>query len=159
MSGGVEPPLAAYLQPSPDQRRLLEALAAGHARGKHGRELGNPPPAAYRARVRAHLRRASIGVALEDSRGRPRYLLADPARNQVAWITPHKEHRSTFFAPRQGASAYVRSHLAAATPQRRRTLDLTAIRVAVRTAARAPAHRAVASSDRATRRTSPARVP
>ncbi|HEY3773599.1 MAG TPA: hypothetical protein VGL69_11435 [Solirubrobacteraceae bacterium] len=129
--------LGRYLRDGPEQRQLLAVMADGHARHKHGRELGSPEPAVYRARVRAHLASASVARVAFDPKGQRTYLLADPARNQVAWIAPHKEGRSTFFQPRQGAAAYVRHQRSFASSL---PLDLTAVRVAAREHARAVPH-------------------
>ena len=72
-------------------------------------------------------------------------MLADPARNQVAWIAPHKEGRSTFFLPRQGVSAYVRAQRSFASSL---PLDLGAVRAAARQQTRSAA-RSVTSVQRA----------
>lgn len=129
-------------------------MANGHARAKHGPELGNPSPAAYRARVGRHLDTAPTGVAFRDPNGNTRYLLADATRNEVAWVVPHKEHRSTFFSPRGGAADYVRARQAAGGPDRGRSVDLAAARERART----PVHRVV-SADRSSGRGGSARVP
>ncbi|HTU32090.1 MAG TPA: hypothetical protein VMF07_22055 [Solirubrobacteraceae bacterium] len=119
--------LGRYLRDGPAQRHLLAVMADGHARLKHGRELGSPDPAVYRARVRAHLANAPLATVAFDAKGQRTYLLADPARNQVAWIAPHKESRSTFFQPRQGAAAYVRQKRSFASSL---PLDLDTVRAA-----------------------------
>ncbi len=153
---GARPRLADYLDRSEDQRRLLEAMSAGHARTKHGRELGEPSPGAYRARVRRHLRRAPIGLEVRDPQGRPRYLIADARTNEVAWITPHREERSTFFVPRSGVHTYLRS--VTSRPQGVGPLDLAAVRAT----GRSPLHsavRAITSVRRSAQKTAGARVP
>ncbi|MGH2910232.1 MAG: hypothetical protein ACRDK8_13170, partial [Solirubrobacteraceae bacterium] len=128
----------------PAQRRLLAAMADGHARNRHGRELGSPAPARYRARVRAHLESAPVAMVSTDPNGQRSYLLADPARNQVAWIAPHKEQRSTFFQPRPGVERYLRRQRAFGSS---RPLDLRAVRAE---AARQSA-RSITSAQRAPR--------
>jgi hypothetical protein len=136
--------LGRYLRDGPAQRRLLAAMADGHARHKHGRELGSPVPAMYQARVRAHLESAPVGVVSTDPNGRRSYLLADPGRNQIAWIAPHKEHRSTFFQPRRGVERYLRQQRGFGSSG---PLDIVTVRDA---AARQTAH-SIASAQRAPR--------
>ena len=124
--------LAAYLGPGADQRRLLRTMADGHARAKHGPELGNPSRAAYQDRVGRHLAQAPLAVAVTDN-GRTRYPVADPRTNQAAWIVPHKEHRSTFFQPRHGVSTYVHFQRLSHPPAHWREYDadrVQALRVA-----------------------------
>ena len=131
-------------------------MAGGHGWTRHGRELRSPSPERYETRVRTHLRRATVAIVSTDPHGRRSYLLADPARNQVAWIAPHKEHRSTFFQPRKGVERYVRRQRAFGSS---RTVDLTAARreaarqaTAARREAARQAARSVASVQRGTRR-------
>jgi hypothetical protein len=133
----VSEELGRYLRDGPAQRHLLAVMADGHARHKHGRELGSPRPAVYQARVRAHLANASVATVAFDPKGQRTYMLADPARNQVAWIAPHKEGRSTFFQPRQGAAAYVRAQRSFASSL---PLDLGAVRAAARQQTRSASH-------------------
>jgi hypothetical protein len=104
-------------------------MADGHARHKHGRELGSPEPAVYKARVRAHLANASVAMVAFDPKGQRTYLLADLSRNQVAWIAPDKAGRSTFFQPRRGAEVYLRRQRAFASTL---PLDLAAVRTQAR---------------------------
>jgi hypothetical protein len=135
-------------------------MAAGHGRGKHGRELGAITAHAYRSRVRAHLQVAPVGLIVVDGDGRPRYLLADARANQVAWITPHREQRSTFFQPRAGVHEYLRAVTLRSGEVR--PLDLAAVRdsarTRTRTAARTPVRR-IASVVRALDPRASARVP
>jgi hypothetical protein len=146
----VSEELGRYLRDGPDQQRLLAAMAAGHARYKHGGELGSPEPSIYKARVRAHLESAPIAAVTFDPKGQRSYLLADAGRNQVAWIAPHKEQRSTFFQPRRGVDEYVRRQRAFGSA---RPLDIGAIRGAMtREPTRAVAH-AITSVQRAPRGT------
>jgi hypothetical protein len=140
--------LTRYLRDGPAQRRLVAEMANGHARKRHGRELGAPDPVAFAARVRTHLRTAPLAVAVGDGRGQTRYLLADRSANQVAWITPHREHRSTLFAPRQGVDSYLRARQVASPPGRWVELELGSIRQRARSPGRAGPSR-VASASRA----------
>jgi hypothetical protein len=72
----------------------------------------------------------------------------------VAWITPHKEHRSTFFEPRSGVAGYVR-YLRQSRPESRwQALDLDRMRA--RSAAPA-AHRIASVLRDATGRSGSAR--
>jgi hypothetical protein len=144
----VSEDLGRYLRDGVSQQRLLNAMADGHARHKHGRELGSPEPAVYRARVRAHLESAPVALVARDPNGQRTYLLADPARNQVAWIAPHREERSTFFQPRRGVEAYLRRQRAFASS---RPLDIEAVRAsATRRQTRSVAH-SIASVQRGPR--------
>ena len=122
--------LGEYLGDGSAQERLLAQMETGHARQAHGAELGHPSNAAYRARVRSHLANAPLGFAVQGADGRPRFLIADPRANQVAWITPHKEHRSTFFEPRRGVAGYIRYLRDARPAERWRRVDLRAVRAA-----------------------------
>lgn len=112
-------------------------MANGHARGKHGAELGDPSRAAYQRRVARHLLSAPIAFAVTGGDGLPRYFLGDPAGNQAAWITPHKERRSTFFQPRNGVTNYVRAQHRAKPAERWATLNIDAIRTRAREVQRA----------------------
>jgi hypothetical protein len=133
----VSEELGRYLRDGPAQRHLLALMADGHARHKHGRELGSPEPAVYQARVRAHLANAPVATVAFDAKGQRTYLLADPARNQVAWIAPHREERSTFFQPRQGVAGYLRRQRSFASSL---PLDLNAVRAAARQQTRSISH-------------------
>ena len=158
MIGSPELELGRYLQPSPAQRELTAKMRDGHARSRHGADFGNIGPEAFESRIRSHLRRAPLGFAVTDPKGNDRFLLVDPRRGTVAWITPHKEDRSTLFAPRQGVTGYLRASRAAAGPGRWRSVDLSAIRDRERTAARSPARR-ITSANRAAGGAGPARIP
>lgn len=129
--------LGRYLRDGPAQRRLLALMADGHARHKHGRELGSPEPAVYQARVRAHLANAPVATVAFDAKGQRTYMLADPGRNQVAWIAPHKEGRSTFFQPRQGVTGYLHRQRSFASSL---PLDLNVVRAAAHQQTRAVSH-------------------
>jgi hypothetical protein len=100
--------LREYLRDGAAQRRLLTVMADGHARRKHGAELGNPSRDDFQAQVARHLAEAPLGFAVTASGGKRRYLIADPRSNRAAWINPRKEHRSTFFGPTQGVAEYLR---------------------------------------------------
>jgi hypothetical protein len=116
-------------------------MADGHARRKHGAELGHPSREDFRGQVARHLAEAPLGFAVSAPGGTRRYLIADPRSNRAAWINPRKEHRSTFFGPSQGVEEYLRRARAANPAQRWTRVDLarqrgasTKVRSAVRSA-------------------------
>lgn len=119
--------LGEYLSPGPVQTRLVNKMATGHAHIRHGTELGLTPPR-HRAAVGAHLTTAELGFEVTSPNGRSRYLVADLETNRVAWVNPHREHRSTFFAPYDDPLAYARQARAQKPQDRWRTVDLRAER-------------------------------
>jgi hypothetical protein len=135
------PTFEAYLQPGGAvQRRLLALMADGHGRERHGSELGHPSRATYQRRVARHLREAPFAFEVTGDDDKPRYFVADPARNQAAWITPHKQDRSTFFQPRNGVADYVRHQHETKPAERWIALDIEATRERGRESQRTAAH-------------------
>lgn len=138
----AQPPgLGEYLSHGPVQTRLLGKMAAGHAYDRHGAELGLTR-AAHRAEVRKHLSNAQLGFEVTGRDGRSRYLVSDPSTNRLAWVNPHAEHRSTFFAPRDDVITYMRRAQVQKPQDRWRTVDLRAER------ARAQASQRIVSAAR-----------
>lgn len=148
----AQPPrVGEYLRSGPVQRRLLDKMATGHAFIRHGDELGITPTA-HRTAVRAHLAAADLGFEVTGRDGKPQYLVGDLRANRVAWVNPHLEHRSTFFAPYDDVFTYARRAQAKNPDARWRTIDVRAER------ARAPsAHRIMSASRGGPDRSGPAR--
>jgi len=135
------PTFEAYLQPGGAvQGHLLALMADGHGRAKHGPELGHPSRATYQQRVARHLREAPLAFEVTGDDDKPRYFVGDPTRNQAAWITPHKQDRSTFFQPRNGVASYVRQQHKSKPAERWTALDVEATRKRGRESHRTAAH-------------------
>lgn len=100
-------PLAKYLRPGPVQRKLADTMARDHARGEHGRQLGNLDIGDFRALAIRHFSTAPRAWIVEPPSGPHCYLVTDPATGLIAWVPPHKEDRATLFRPEQGADAFV----------------------------------------------------
>jgi hypothetical protein len=133
---GRDASLARYLRAGPDQRRLVEEMASGHAHRRHGAELGRLTTTQFKSQVTNHLRSARTAYAVETPDGHRSYLVADPAQNRVAWIPPHKEHRATFFAPDDGVADYVSTKQRLARGVRWRSIEPGRLRDAGRSGGR-----------------------